>query len=197
MPSLQIVLRHLPGRFVYVDHLCLLRFDGLPLPLPPPALQRARGDIPAMAACQGKPEALFERRFAVGNRAVVALVGGNIVGYEWYCVDPVYDEDTYKFRIEIPPHGIYAFDAYIRPEYRLRGVWIWFKKYLAELMGEHSWTSVVAFVDFNNAMSLNTHLRYGFVPYRGVWVIRVFDRRWAIEHTIQAKNQGKRFSAVH
>src|SRR5258705_1762213 len=137
----QKVLRRVPLRPVDVGRLCFLQLNGVPKV--PTAMLRGHAevrfasadDLDALAQLQDK-KALFRTRFAEGDRCIVALMDGRVVGYEWFSDSAVHHETAWGYRITIPGGYIYAYDAYIDPAHRNTGVWLRFKAYLAEWMDD-------------------------------------------------------------
>jgi len=115
----------------------------------------------------------FSRRMAAGDHCAVAVAGDRIVGYEWYSTRAYHMAEPFHYGISVPSDSIYAFDAHIVPEYRVRGVWLSLKKYLACLMRDLQRSRVLTYVEDGNLLSLRTHLRFGFKPYKKVFVVHV------------------------
>jgi GNAT superfamily N-acetyltransferase len=166
-----------PMRPVTVNRLHLIRYDGIPqVPdgsVRGPAEVRAGRpeDIDALVRCMGE-RAMFVERFASGDRCAVAVVDGDIAGYEWFSTHPRHIVPPFGYTIEIPPGSVYAYDAYILPAYRLCGIWLAFKRHLAGLMRGTSRNRVLAYVEYGNDLSLKTHLRFGFVHFKTVTLVR-------------------------
>ena len=188
-PSLllaQKILRRVPFKPVDVGKLCFLRLDSIPRIAP--GLLRGPGvvrpatldDLEALVALRGQP-ATFRARFADGDRCVVAEVGGRVAGYEWFCNRDVHEETAWGYRIAIPPGFVYAYDAFIDPEYRNSGIWLRFKAYLAHLMIESKCAGVLTFVDYGNWSSLRTHLRFGFSPEKDVLALKVMGKLFTVQ----------------
>ena len=180
---LQKVLRHVPFQPVNFGRLYFMRFDGAPRV--PPALLRGRctvraattDDLQGLAQFQGKAGE-FQKRFANGDRCVVALVNDRIVGYEWFCEQAVHDESAWGLPIPIPSGFVYAYDAYIDPAHRNTGVWLRFKAHLSEWMIAAGKVGVLTFVEDGNLPSLRTHLRFGFRPAETVLVVKVLGLKF-------------------
>src|SRR5882672_7928938 len=108
----QKLLRRVPLRPVDVGKLCFLQLDGLPTV--PPAMLRGDADVrfataadlPGLTELQNKA-AMFLARFAQGDRCVVAIADGRIVGYEWFCDNPFHRETAWGYRITIPGGFVY------------------------------------------------------------------------------------------
>jgi hypothetical protein len=171
----------MPFTPIDVTRLCFLRLDAIPRVSP--ALLRGRGavrrgtvaDLDDLAALQDK-RAIFESRFAAGDHCVVALADGRIVGYEWFCEQPVHREGEWGYPIHIPAGCVYAYDAYIDHGYRNGGLWLRFKAYLGEWMAARGKQAVITFVEHGNVASWRTHVRFGFVPSVTVLAVRLFGR---------------------
>jgi GNAT superfamily N-acetyltransferase len=178
----QKVLRRVPLRPVDIGKLCFLQLNGVPQV--PAGMLRGNVDVrlatledlDALVHLQAK-RAVFRGRFANGDRCVVAIAGGHLVGYEWFSDHAVHHESTWGYRITIPGGYVYAYDAFIDPSYRNTGVWLRFKAYLAEWMASRGKHGVLTFVDFGNWPSLRTHLRFGFEPTETVLALRVLGFR--------------------
>jgi GNAT superfamily N-acetyltransferase len=178
----QKLLRRIPLRPIDIGKLCFLQFNGLPTV--PESMLRGHADVrfatladlDALACLQDKTP-LFRRRFAEGDRCIIAVADGRIVGYEWFSDGPVHHETGWGYRIAIPGGYVYAYDAFIDPAYRNTGVWLRFKAYLAEWMAARGKRGVLTFVDYGNRPSLRTHLRFGFQPTESVLALRIIGLR--------------------
>jgi GNAT superfamily N-acetyltransferase len=175
----QWVLRQLPFAPIRIAVLHFLLFEGLPVVsaahLRGPGYVRAATaqDLDAMPAC-GDKRAVFKARFAAGDDCVVADIDGRIVGYEWFCHQPSHVEATHGYRIHVPRGSVYAYDAYLDPQYRNSGFWLRFKAHLAALMTARDARDVLTFVEEGNTASRNAHVRFGFKPVKSVLALRVF-----------------------
>ena len=178
----QKLLRRVPLRPIDVGKLCFLQLNGLPQ-VPTSMLRghaevrfAAPADLDALACLQDK-RALFRQRFAQGDRCVVAIADGRVIGYEWFSESASHHETGWGYRITIPGGYVYAYDAFIDPAYRNTGVWLRFKAHLAEWMAARGKRGVLTFVDYGNWPSLRTHLRFGFQPAHTVLALRVLGLR--------------------
>jgi len=91
----QKILRRVPFTPIDIGKLCFLRLNTVPRV--PAGLLRGPGVVRS-----GSPDdlenlvklrdqrAIFLKRFASGDRPVVAEVDGRIVGYEWFCEGEVH-----------------------------------------------------------------------------------------------------------
>ena len=187
---LQTILGKLPFGFVDVSQFYLVQFRNThqQRSFPP----RGRGfvrearpeDAYEMGQFEDKHE-IFLRRFAEQEHAAVAIVDGKIVAYEWLSDKPFHIEERHLYKINIPPNAFYAYDAHILPEYRMSGLWLKLKLYAFELMGKLGRDTVISFINQENRLSMNTHLRFGFVPFRKVYGARFFRKAIFREIAIQ------------
>lgn len=174
-------VEHLSLRRVRVGRLCLLRLEGIPvvpramLRGPGNVRQGLVGDLDRLALLGEGSREDFARRLAGGDRFAVAVLEDRIIGYEWFSTKACQMAEPFHYQIEIPPDSIYAFNAFIHPQYRLGGVWLKLKAYLAGLMQEVKRNRVLTYVEAGNRLSLNSHLRFGFKAYKKVFVIHVRD----------------------
>ena len=174
----QRVLRLVPFKPVNFARLRFLTFEGVPRV--PAALLRGRGtvrratadDLEGLEQLQ-KRAGVFQKRFANGDRCVVAVVNDRIVGYEWFCDQTMHHETAWGLPIPIPAGFVYAYDAYIDPAYRNTGVWLRFKAHLGEWMIATGKQGVLTFVEDGNLPSLRTHVRFGFKPDQTVLAMRI------------------------
>ena len=178
---LREILRRIPFEPAMLSRLCFLRFDGVPHV--PPGMLRGPGtvragtvdDIEGMVRLRDTRAAFLER-FAIKDHCVVAVVGGTVVGYEWFCDKPVHLESVFAYLIQIPAGYLYAYDAYVDPHYRNSGFWLRFKAHVGGVMIDSGKTGVLTFVEFGNWPSFRSHLKFGFRPSWSVLAVRVFGR---------------------
>lgn len=183
---LRAAFDRVPMQAVMVNRLHLLRLEGIPqVPegsLRGPARIRAGRpeDIDRLVRCQDQHDTFLER-FASRDHCAVAVVNGEIVGYEWFSTQRRHLVPPFKYAIDVPPGSVYAYDAYILPKYRLCGIWLGFKSHLADLMRGLSSNRVLTYVEYGNDLSLRTHLRFGFVHFKTATVVRALGVRMAFE----------------
>ena len=181
------LLQRIPFKPVDINCLHFLEYTGIPhlgtaLPRTDCAVRNATlKDLPGMTECQRTPQ-VFLKRFEMKDHCAVATIESRIVGYEWFCDKPTHSEERYAYEIAIPQSAIYAYDAYILPEYRLSGIWLKFKTvYLRELMQLLHKRKVITMIDRGNRMSMSTHLRFGFRLVHKVSVLKLFGKTFFLE----------------
>ncbi len=159
------------GRFFLLVH------DGIP------EIRKTRGpgevrfgtaeEIEKLGLLNNRSDIFLSRQNA-GDRCMVAVVGDRVVGYEWLCVGDQHCERRFLYRIDIPDGSMYCYNANIEPEYRISGIWLKFKNHIARVMKESGKNRLVTMIDYDNVMSINTHLRFGFRIFKCVTALRVF-----------------------
>src|SRR5215470_12872838 len=92
---------------------------------PPPGLDLRPLGEEELVAWRRDPEldlheAMIRELYRRGDRCLGALDGSALVGYVWfaYGVAPHVD----GIRVEVPPHVVYRFKAFVRAPYRGRGI---------------------------------------------------------------------------
>lgn len=126
------LLNKIPGRSLRLALFFLLD-------LAKPLARNARGfakvregtlaDVGGMHLLENKEE-LFFQRLKEGEFCVVAVHDSRIVGYMWFSDKAFHVEDRFKYRLTILEDPIYAYDGFIKREYRLRGIWVLFQEYV-------------------------------------------------------------------
>ena len=136
------------------------------------------GDVDAMSSLEPKDKQIFIDRFKTGEYCVVSVYENKIIGYAWFSDKPNHLESRFKYDFIIPTDSIYAYDAFILPEYRIRGIWLFFQKFIFEKTKEISRKKVITMIDYDNANSLKTHIRFGYVIYKKVFFIKILKKRF-------------------
>lgn len=129
-------------------------------------------DIEELLRCENKRE-IFLRRFQAGERCLVALRNGRIVGYEWFSPAPVHLEERYRYPIKVPSDTLYVYDAYVTPEFRRQGVWRRLMQQILHSANQSGRKKVLLLIDCENEHSMRLHLRLGFYPVKRVLYFRL------------------------
>ena len=130
-------------------------------------------DIPSLCSLEDKPE-IYKRWFDRGEHCVVAIDNDLIVGVEWFSSANFYKEENSGYVITIPQDSIYSFSAFIKENYRIRGIWIQFKIFIHEWMKAKGRKKIVTLIDYGNNHSLRTHVRFGFVIIKDIFTVSFF-----------------------
>lgn len=171
------VLNKIPGHPVEVASFFVLDlFDTPAKALPDCGTVRAGtvADVPGMCRLENKKE-IFLKRLAEGESCAVAIRDAAVVGYIWFSDKLHHTEQRYNYRLEIPEDSIYSYDCYIQREYRLRGIWVLFQRYMLDEAGRLGRKKIITMVDYGNNASLKAHLRYGYVIKNKVFWVRCFS----------------------
>jgi GNAT superfamily N-acetyltransferase len=123
----------------------------------------------------------YAQRFEDGDYCIAAVADEKIVGFEWFCTNPRSIKSPYGYELETSPDAVYAYDAFLLPEYRMRGFWLRFKSALSDAMDAWGKNRIVTYVDYGNWVSLKTHLRFGFKITKRVLIVQLFGWRLARE----------------
>jgi hypothetical protein len=189
--NLRNVLERIPFKPLEINCLYFLEYSSVP----PPHANFLRGrvevrgatieDLDGLTACKPIPR-VFLQRFKANDTCAVAVLDGRIIGYQWICTKPVYVEERYAYRIEVPSDTIYTYDIFIVPEHRLSGIWFKFHSiYLREMMQRLHRQKIIGMVDYGNRLAMNTHLRFGFKLFRSVFIIKIFRKSLFIARTLR------------
>lgn len=161
-----------------------LHFDGTPIHIGTKDCAEIKkgsiNDIEKLVRCQNKRD-IFLRRFKSGEHCLLAIVNGQVVGYEWFCVGPKHIEERYGYEIAIPADVMYAYDAYVLPDYRNRGIWSQLLFACSELMNENNKKSIMSFVDYGNDVSFNVHKSFGFSQVKSIFFINILGLKFAVK----------------
>jgi hypothetical protein len=139
-------------------------------------------DVAGMALLEDAvKQKIFQERFLAGEHCAVAEHKGKIVGYEWYSSSSIHIEQRYLYTISIPQDAVYAYDAFIQPEYRISGVWVRFKTFIGEEMKRLNKGRIITMIDSDNTLSLKTHTRFGYSVFKSIVVVNVAGKRYFSE----------------
>jgi len=152
-----------PGVFYYnrvailtlAEHKTFRRAGGVTL--------RAAGpeDLSALADVVGKPAAEFRRRFEEGDLCFIAEAGGAVVSVEWVRLRK-YRLEEVDYAFDPGPRGLFLYDAFTAPEWRLRGLHVNVLQHVVEWAPARGVEDVFCHITHGNDLSLRTHLRFGF-----------------------------------
>jgi hypothetical protein len=149
-----------------------------------------RSVLEELVSCTDTPASVERRRealarvFDYGASCVTVRDAGRIVAY--VCAFSgtyhlTYDDyGSRTLAIELDEHAVYLGNCFIRPEYRMRGL---FPQLLAACIAlRPAGTRVFGHIDVGNELSFSSHLRLGFTPLLtitclSVGSVRIFFQR--------------------
>lgn len=167
-------------RFYLLECKDMTQMNHLPVRGPGYIREAELKDVDEMGELENKHE-LLRKRLLENDYGAVAIVNGKIVAYSWFSDKAVHLEARYRYKIPIPSDSMYGYDLYIHPKYRMTGLWIKFMMYWDDLMRKRSRTTLISMIDYENRVSMNTHVRFGFRPFKDVYVVSAFGSRRYIE----------------
>ncbi len=184
----EILIGKISLQTVQAASFCLLEYAGIPnlRARGPGAVRRGEpSDIDSMEILEGAgKERIFLERFSRGDYCVVAVQDGKLLGYEWYTSKSPHCEDRYLYPVSFPEDAVFTYDAFILPKYRVSGIWIRFQWFIGEHMRAMGKKRVVTLIDRYNALSINTHLRFGFHIYRRILYLKLAGKRFFRERDL-------------
>lgn len=133
---------------------------------------------------------VFSRRFDEGASCYLALAKGNVAGYVW--IQPVATEyatnSLLPFRPE-PPGGYWYFDLFVKPEYRMKGVFPYLVGTLEKVHDEADPRPLYGETSYNNHASLRAHQSIGYRQIRTVDFVSLLGLRL---YSIRDHDTGRR-----
>jgi L-amino acid N-acyltransferase YncA len=182
--KIQSLLNKFPFQPVKISRFFMFSLDSVPNEINARGTQIIRlatsEDIEGMCLLENKP-ILFKTWLGRGERCVVAVDNDEIVGFEWFSAAGFYLEERFNYKIIIPPDAVYTYDAYIKENFRLRGIWVQFQALIKQWMDSNNKKKIIALIDYGNDHSIKTHVRFGFQIYQDVIWINVFGKNFTIE----------------
>lgn len=125
-------------------------------------------DIERLTQCINKAER-FQARFKQGDRCILAVVDGKVVGFMWFCVNQYHIEGRYGYKVYIPSNTVYVYDEYVIPTYRRKGILKQLWLFLSNWMKVNSQHAVLIMIDFGNDISWEAHAKMGFYSLKRVF----------------------------
>lgn len=129
----------------------------------------------------------FTRRINAGDQCYVTLKDDDISGYAWIREADVYDTNSlWRYRPQ-ERDAFWAFDMYIKPQYRLQGVFIFLEGSLYELYKQKGYTSILGETPYTNEKALKSNMRNGFeviceVRYISILGLKIYIENWLKEN---------------
>jgi L-amino acid N-acyltransferase YncA len=143
-------------------------------------------DIGNMCLLENKRE-IFSHRFKTNQACLIAENDETLLGYLWFSSGRHYIEETCQYRITVPANAVYAFDAFIAPRYRMRGVWVLLQMAMIAHINTRKKNTVIIAIDYGNNGSIISHARFGYTFMKEVVSIQIFNNYHFIEKNIEHK----------
>jgi hypothetical protein len=192
--------RMIPESVAFVHDVDLLMLGQLnaialrPLPAHYELEQADRSVLEELVACTDTPASIERRRealarvFDFGASCVTVRDAGRVVAYVCAFTGTYHlTYDDYGPRtlpIELPPHAVYLGNCFIRPEYRLRGLFPHLLAACVELRPPG--TRVFGHIDVGNDHSFSSHLRLGFKPLLTITCLSIGRTRFFFQRPFGA-----------
>ncbi len=127
-------------------------------------------DMDALNECWEKRE-LYEYRFKKGDVCVVAEVGAKVVGFVWFERKGLHREPDGSYSFDCRTDGVWVYDGYVVPSYRLKGVWVLLQEKVVQVTNGAGPLYAINYV--HNHRSIKAHLRYGYRIHMRVTQVKV------------------------
>lgn len=171
-----IIFEHLPFKPIKIGIFYKVKSTGtlknLPSHFNVTIREGCETDILSMVDCINKPARYLER-FHRGDKTLLALDGTSVAGFIWFSDKNSYEEQT-KIQFPLPENSLYIYDIYVNPQQRGRGIPGQLYVVLCEWMALNTKDSMVAFIAYDNDISLRLHRKLGFVPLSKVYYLSIF-----------------------
>lgn len=93
------------------------------------------------------------KRIQSSELCLIAIINDIIVGYEWFTVSGNHIEERYNVALDIPDHVLYAYDAFVIPEYRKQGILTCILNYAHISMSDYDKSTIALNIDYGNKVS--------------------------------------------
>jgi hypothetical protein len=115
----------------------------------------------------------FSEMFAKDRLCTIAEWKGEPASYAWFDTGDYHDSPRNAFRLRTGPASCFGASLFIRPKYRLSGIFVkhWFES--MSLLAERGIRAVYYTVALRNPLSIRSHARLGFEPVCRISVTRV------------------------
>lgn len=121
-------------------------------------------DSKTIAKCSGKSETKIRNRLENGDSCFISEVDGAVVGYLWMSSVKRFYEDAEGIVYITDETTSWLYDGFVIPEFRIKGIWVNLQNALIANLQKEKQHYVVCSIDYENANSINTHLRFGYEP---------------------------------
>jgi len=143
-------------------------------------------DIEALTQCLGRAPGEYHRRLARGDIGFVAEAGGAAVSTTWMSLGK-YRLAEVDYLFDPGDHGVFLYDAYTVPEWRLKGIHTNLMEFICDHLGKQTIADIYCAVEHGNDLSLRTHMRFGFMAHQTITYVRLGGFRWHWVQTVASR----------
>jgi hypothetical protein len=152
-------------------------------------------DLPALKRFQDRGEE-YAARFRKGDRVVVAEWNDEMVGMEWIEFGREHYEDEDEYHFPLPGGSAWAYDGYIVPTYRGKGVLTSMEDEVVRDLRQRSFHTTYLMVKIWNRASINSQIRNGYRISRHVVFIRFLFLRIHLEKNLDRTAENNPWQAA-
>jgi len=127
-----------------------------------------------------KKYCIFEKRMEYKNQLYLLEYKGEIVGYRWLSKDLIIYPET-KIVKYLPRNTVYAYDAFISPQFRGKGLFGFFTSKIMDDCIENG-VKLGSYSDFSNKSAQRAKEKQGSRKESLILLIKFFDRWEFIKH---------------
>lgn len=137
--------------------------------------------------------ALYLARMLRHDKCVIATTQSGIpAAYGWISNNTFHIENRTRSRIDIEPGMIYVYDCYIRPEYRLTGLWVGLMDFIMDSNLYDPEKGLFGFIAYGNTASFRVHVRFGFELYLRRIILAISTRVFSFDRPVEHNPQNVR-----
>lgn len=154
-----------------------------------------REDIPNMIESMNRfdKEEIFRHRFDNEDVCLVAITDkGDVAGYGWLTIGNRHIEDRTGCVFKFPESSVYAYDFYVKEQYRLQGIWVGLMQLILKSKYYDPEAGLHCLIGFGNALSFRPHFRYGFKVYQRKTIITALGKPFIFNREYKHSNESIR-----
>lgn len=148
--------------------------------------QATEKNLEPLARCLGRAKPELKKRWERKDICFLAEANGSAVSATWVSFQK-YRLDEVDYIFDPGANGIFLYDSYTVPEWRLKGIHVNVMQYLLDCLLNHSVEKVYSAIEHGNDLSLRTHLRFGFKVAQHITHVKVFGFRWHLVKSLSVR----------
>jgi len=133
-------------------------------------------DVPKLNRLRGPEAGKPEERLKAGDLCFVGENGGDIVHYEWVCLNEIFVNFLEK-KIRVKPNFAYVYNGYTVPQYRSRGISAAALTNAATYLFQRGIEEMYVIIGPDNRASLRTWQKIGPRKLGEVTFLKFFNSR--------------------